>query len=59
MDDINKLLTNIIKKQNTYILQEIAKQYNKDEEYMISMYNRSTFYKVSSVDKDLYKIIKK
>lgn len=58
-DLINKILTNIIKKQNIFILKEIAKQYNKDEEYMMNMYNRSTFYKVDSVDKDLYKIIKK
>jgi hypothetical protein len=57
---IEKLLTNIIKKQNKYLLKEIAKDYELDENYMMNMYNRSTFYKIDKLDDNkTYIIIKK
>lgn len=57
---IEKLLTNIIKKQNKYLLKEIAKDYELDENYMMNMYNRSTFYKIDKLDdNETYRIIKK
>lgn len=57
---IEKLLTNIIKKQNKYLLKEIAKDYDLDENYMMNMYNRSTFYKIDKLDdNETYRIIKK
>jgi|SaaInl5LU_22_DNA_1037371.scaffolds.fasta_scaffold00894_14 hypothetical protein len=57
---IEKLLTNIIKKQNKYLLKEIAKDYELDENYMMNMYNRSTFYKIDKLDDNkTYRIIKK
>ena len=57
---MKKLLTNIIKKQNKYLLKEIAKDYELDENYMMNMYNRSTFYKIDKLDdNETYRIIKK
>jgi len=41
---IFRILTNIIIKQNRKLLEEVAKKYNLDEEYLVQKYLQPAYY---------------
>lgn len=46
---MERLISNLLKKQNQILLQKIAEEYKLDEERILRMYHTPTFYQVDKI----------
>lgn len=56
---MERLTTNLLKKQNQILLQKIAEEYKLDEERILRMYHTPTFYQVDKIPSDYQVEVKK